>query len=78
MATVATLRRSSLPAACDECGYGPVAPEFAEYFSDGGLILYLWCCPRCGNRFATEFPRHVSPEAERQAVQAFWPSLLVG
>ena len=78
MATVRSRRSSVQPAICDKCGDAPVAPVYAEYFSDGGLILYLWCCPRCGNRFATEFPCDVEPEAERQAVQAFWPSLLVG
>jgi len=77
VATVASLRRSSAPATCDECGYGPVAPDFAEYFSDGGLILYLWRCPRCGHRFETEFAAEVSPQAARQAIAAFWPSLLV-
>ena len=77
MATVKSHRRSVQPVICDKCGEAPVAPDFAEYFSDAGLILYVWCCPSCGNRFATELPRNVAPEAEKAAVKAFWPSLLV-
>ena len=78
MATVASRRRSARLVKCDRCGDTPVAPDYAEYFSAGELVLYLWCCPNCGNRFATESLAAVGPEAERQAVQAFWPSLLVG
>jgi hypothetical protein len=78
MATVASARMSPQPPICDKCGDAPVAPDFAEYFSEAGLILYLWSCARCGNRFATEGPAAVGPEAEQEAVKAFWPSLLVG
>ena len=39
---------------CVQCGDGVIAPEFVEYFSEGGLILKYWSCEKCGYQFETE------------------------
>ena len=39
---------------CVQCGDGVIAPEFVEYFSEGGLILKFWSCEKCGYQFETE------------------------
>jgi len=78
MATLAFPSGPVYPVICDKCGEAPVAPEYAAYFSEEALILYLWSCPHCGNRFETELPAAVTPEEEKEAVETFWPSLLVG
>jgi len=78
MATVAPPSGLVIRVICDACGTSPVAPDYVEHFSEEGLLLSLWTCPHCGNRFGTELPATVTPEAEKEAVEAFWPSLLVG
>jgi hypothetical protein len=78
MVAVASPSKSFQPVICEKCGEAQVAPDHAEYFGEEALVLYLWSCRNCGNRFETELPAEVGPEAERKAVKAFWPSLLVG
>ena len=80
MPTVASLRGSAHQVRCGKCGEALIAPDWAEYFSEERLILNLWCCARCGNRFETEavVPAGTEPEAEyKKVLQEFWPSLLV-
>jgi phage terminase large subunit GpA-like protein len=78
MTTVAPASGPVIPVICEQCGGSPAAPDYAEHFSEEGLVLYLWTCPHCGNRFGTELAADVTPEAAKDAVEAFWPSLLVG
>jgi NAD-dependent SIR2 family protein deacetylase len=80
MATVASLRGSAHQVLCGKCGEALIAPEWAEYFSEERLILNLWSCARCGNRFETEafVAADAEPETEyKKALQEFWPSLVV-
>jgi ribosomal protein L37AE/L43A len=79
MATVASLRGSAHQVICDKCGDALIAPEWAEYFSEQRLILNLWSCARCGNRFETEafVPADAEPETASKVLEEFWPSLLV-
>ena len=79
MTTVASLRGSAHQVICDTCGDALIAPEWAEYFSEQRVILNLWSCMRCGNRFATEalVPTDVEPDNESKVLEQFFPSLLV-
>jgi ribosomal protein L37AE/L43A len=79
MATVASLRGSAHQVLCGKCGEALIAPEWAEYFSEERLILNLWACARCGNRFETEafVPAGVEPESDSKVLEEFFPSLLV-
>jgi len=78
MATVASLRGSAHPVICEKCGDRLVAPEWAEYFSEEQLILNLWSCMRCGNRFETEafVAADCTAENEKKAAVEFYPSLV--
>jgi RNase P subunit RPR2 len=79
MAIVVSLRDSAHQVTCDECGEVLIAPEWAEYFSEEGIILYLWSCPHCGHRFETEaiLPAEVEPEPKEKVLEDFFTSLLV-
>jgi len=66
------------PAICDNCGETPAAPDHADYLSTPGMVRYVWVCGNCGHQFTTECAASFGPEAEQEAVKAFWPSLLVG
>lgn len=79
MTTVATLSGSARPVICEKCGETLVAPDWAEYFREENVILNLWSCDRCGSRFETEVavPAEIGPEAEKEVLKEFWPSLLV-
>ena len=71
-------RPSTHPVVCEKCGEAQIAPEWAEYFGEEGLILYLWACPRCGNRFETEAPAPAEEkEADKHITEDFFTSLLV-
>jgi hypothetical protein len=39
-------------AICGKCGEQLIAPEWSEFVSER-LILNLWSCSRCGDRFET-------------------------
>jgi RNase P subunit RPR2 len=79
MTTVASLRGSAHETICDKCGEPLIAPEWAEYFSEEGVVLNLWSCTRCGNRFETEAlaPADAESKLGRQVLEEFFPSLLV-
>lgn len=75
MVTVSSLRGSSYPVTCHKCGDALIAPQYAEYFSEEHLILNLWCCERCGNRFETEvsMPAGVADDIARNGREEFRP-----
>jgi RNase P subunit RPR2 len=79
MTTVASMRGSAHETICDKCGEALIAPEWAEYFSEEGVVLNLWSCTRCGNRFETEAlaPPDADSKLDRQVLEEFFPSLLV-
>jgi ribosomal protein L37AE/L43A len=79
MTTVASLRGSSHETICDKCGSTLIAPDWSEYFSEEGLVLNLWACANCGNRFETEafMPADAEAVSDDAAIKEFFPSLLV-
>jgi len=79
MTTVASLRGSAYGMTCNRCGDSLIAPEWAEYLSEERLVLNLWCCMNCGNRFETEAfaPVDAKSEIDSNVLKAFFPSLLV-
>jgi ribosomal protein L37AE/L43A len=79
MTPVASLRGSAHEVTCDKCGNSLIAPEWSEYFSEERLVLNLWSCMNCGNRFETEalVPVDAEPKNENKVFEEFFPSLLV-
>ncbi len=79
MTKVASLRGSAYAPVCDKCGETPIAPEWSEYFADEQVVLNLWSCARCGNRFETEAFEPVDPAStiSPRVVAEFLPALLV-
>jgi ribosomal protein L37AE/L43A len=79
MTTVASLRGSAHEIFCDKCGNSLIAPEWSEYFSEERLVLNLWSCMNCGNRFETEsvVPVNAESKNENKVLEEFFPSLLV-
>ena len=79
MTTVASLRGSAHEMICDKCGASLIAPEWSEYFSEEKLVLNLWSCMSCGNRFETEAfaPVDAESEIDPKVLEEFFPSLLV-
>ena len=79
MTTVASLRGSAHGVTCDKCGNSLVAPEWSEYFSEEQLVLNLWTCMTCGNRFETEAFVGADPKSkiDGKVLDTFLPSLLV-
>jgi RNase P subunit RPR2 len=79
MATVASLRGSTRPVICQQCGEMLIAPEWVEYFSEEQLILNLWTCARCGHRFETEafLPANTGPDSTVKVPEAFPPPSVV-
>jgi len=78
MATVASFRNFEFETTCTKCGEALIAPEWSEYVSEG-LVLNLWSCPDCGNRFEIEaiVPADAEPINDRVPIETFFPSLLV-
>ena len=79
MTTVASLRGSAHEMTCGKCGNSLIAPEWSEYFSEEHVVLNLWSCMNCGNRFETEafVPVDAKSENENKVLEEFFPSLLV-
>ncbi len=80
MTTVTSFRHSKFETTCTKCGNALIAPEWSEFVSEG-LVLNLWSCPNCGNRFETEVCMPADAEADAaadaEAIKDFFPSLLV-
>ena len=76
MTTVASFRHFEFETTCAKCGATLIAPEWSEFVSDG-LVLNLWTCTSCGNRFETEAFMQADAEADAEAIKDFCPSLLV-
>ncbi|MEJ2433613.1 MAG: hypothetical protein P8Y53_10800 [Pseudolabrys sp.] len=64
---VSSLRGAAHRMRCDQCGESLIAPDYTEYFCEEGIILNLWSCPNCGNKFETEafIPGERAPEVDR-------------
>jgi len=70
---VAAIRNSERETTCVKCGETLIAPEWSEYVSEG-LVLNLWSCWNCGQRFETEA---ATSTADSELLEDFFPSLLV-
>ena len=79
MTTVASFRNTKFDTTCAKCGEALIAPEWSKYVSEQ-LVLNLWFCTNCDYRFETEvsIPADTQTINHRSAVEAFFPSLLVG
>jgi hypothetical protein len=53
-----------------------IAPEWSEFVTEE-LVLNLWSCMSCGNRFETEVCMPADAEADAEAIKDFFQSLLV-
>ena len=65
--------------ACSKCGVLLGAPDCSEDFPEERLILSLWSCTSCGNKFETEVFEPVDPKSkiDKGMLEEFLPSLLV-
>ena len=63
---------------CEKCGEVLIAPEWSEFVSEL-LVLNLWSCMNCGNRFETEAFAPIDPKSkiDNEVLEEFLPSLLV-
>lgn len=62
---------------CPGCGEEVVAPDRSEFVSER-LVLNLWSCTECGNRFETAWtPKGVAPKQSDIDWEAVFPPLLV-
>ena len=78
MTKVASIRNSEHETTCVKCGETLIAPEWSEYVSEG-LVLNLWSCRNCGQRFETEarIPAVTTSKVDSELLEDFFPSLLV-
>ena len=78
MATIASIRPSRHGMTCTQCGGALIAPEWSEYVSER-LVLNLWSCATCGNRFETEAhgPADTGSKFDGKVLEEFFSSLLV-
>ncbi len=76
MMTVASVRNFQFETTCAKCGEALIAPEWSEFVSEQ-LVLNLWSCTTCGNRFETEARVPTSAMSDDPAIKAYFPWLLV-
>jgi ribosomal protein L37AE/L43A len=81
-ATMTVMRSSRDPAqkaTCKKCGVLLNAPECSEFFPEERLLLNLWSCTSCGNKFETEAfaPADARSKIDHEVLEEFFPSLLV-
>ena len=64
-------------ATCPRCKEALVSPDWSEFVNEG-LVLNLWSCTKCGDRFETEvvMPANAAP-GEIDWEQMLFPPLLV-
>ena len=65
-------------ATCPKCKEALVSPDWSEFVSEG-LVLNLWSCTRCGDRFETEagMPADAAPKMSEKHWEQMFPALLV-
>ena len=63
---------------CVRCGAEAPELEWSE-LSEAGHVLNLWCCTACGCMFETaaEIPAGVLAKKDKEAMDDFFPTLLV-
>jgi Zn ribbon nucleic-acid-binding protein len=65
-----------ISAQCDRCQTHLIAPEWSEYIGPSEMI-HIWRCPICGHEFETVDNRSEQTVSEAEAIEDFFPSLLV-
>ena len=73
MSSIASCR---LSAKCPRCEFLLLEPEWSESV-DGHKSVYLWHCPFCGNDFQTIDEDVFPVVSDDEAIQDFFPTLLV-
>ena len=76
MPTVASFRNSKYETTCVKCGEPLIAPEWSECVSEQ-LVHNLWSCTKCGCEFETEVSLPADIKADAEAMDDFFPSLLL-
>jgi uncharacterized protein with PIN domain len=78
MVTITSTRNSEFEMICEKCGEALIAPEWSEYVSER-LVLNLWSCTNCGNRFETEafVLADTESESDNKVFEEFFSALLV-
>lgn len=63
---------------CPRCSEALVTPDWSELVSEG-VVLNLWSCTRCGDRFETEvnIPAGIEPKMSDHDWEEMFPPLLV-
>jgi ribosomal protein L37AE/L43A len=63
---------------CAKCGEALIAPDWSEFVSEH-LVLNLWSCMKCGDRFQTEayMPADTQPKMTDKDWVEMFPALLV-
>jgi ribosomal protein L37AE/L43A len=71
-------RRVAMTATCVKCGEALIAPDWSEFVSEQ-LVLNLWTCTRCGDRFETKtyMPPGAEPKMSQKGWEEMFPPLLV-
>jgi ribosomal protein L37AE/L43A len=63
---------------CVKCGEALIAPDWSEFVSER-LVLNLWTCTKCGDRFETKahMPADGEPKMSQKDWEEMFPPLLV-
>ena len=63
---------------CFKCGEALIAPDWSEFVSER-LVVNLWSCTECGNRFETKvwMPADTAPKMSDKDWEQMFPALLV-
>ena len=63
---------------CVKCGEALIAPDWSEFVSER-LVLNLWTCTKCGDRFETKacMPADAAPKMREKDWEEVFPPLLV-
>jgi len=71
-------KEDAMTTTCVKCGEALIAPEWSEFVSER-LVVNLWTCTKCGDRFETK--ACMPADAEHQMSDKDWeqmfPPLLV-
>lgn len=71
-------RRVAMATTCVKCGEALIAPDWSEFVSER-LVLNLWTCTKCGDRFETKayMPADAEPKMSQKDWEDMFPPLLV-
>jgi hypothetical protein len=61
---------------CVKCGEALIAPDWSEFVGEG-LVVNLWTCTKCGDRFETAFVPDGEPKMREKDWEQMFPPLLV-